>query len=77
MLAFSVMVPVNWTNGTLEHSGLTYSDIDKLSISNVPTGSPRYETFTNLCDNSLPPMFSVGKRTVVIKSNTSIYSELN
>ncbi|RVW97508.1 Calcium permeable stress-gated cation channel 1 [Vitis vinifera] len=44
LLAFSIMVPVNWSNGTLEHSGLTYSNIDKLSISNVPTGSPRFWT---------------------------------
>ncbi|KAL8142733.1 hypothetical protein V2J09_015765 [Rumex salicifolius] len=51
-LAFVVMVPVNWTNDTLEHwangksehSNLTYSNIDKLSISNVPTGSPRFWT---------------------------------
>ncbi|KAG6657751.1 hypothetical protein CIPAW_04G112900 [Carya illinoinensis] len=38
------MVPVNWTNGTLEHSNLTYSDIDKLSISNIPIGSDRFWT---------------------------------
>ncbi|XP_059449325.1 CSC1-like protein At3g21620 isoform X2 [Corylus avellana] len=38
------MVPVNWTNGTLEHSTLEYSDIDKLSISNIPIGSNRFWT---------------------------------
>ncbi|KAI4308352.1 hypothetical protein L6164_031435 [Bauhinia variegata] len=43
-LAFSVMVPVNWTNSTLERSKLTYSDIDKLSISNIPLGSNRFWT---------------------------------
>ena len=43
MAAFSIMVPVNWTNHTLEQSDLTYSDIDKLSISNIPVGSDRYE----------------------------------
>ncbi|KAK7385845.1 hypothetical protein VNO78_31760 [Psophocarpus tetragonolobus] len=43
-LAFSVMVPVNWTNSTLERSNLTYSQIDKLSISNIPTGSNRFWT---------------------------------
>ncbi|KAG6717644.1 hypothetical protein I3842_04G111400 [Carya illinoinensis] len=43
-LAFAIMVPVNWTNGTLEHSNLTYSDIDKLSISNIPIGSDRFWT---------------------------------
>ncbi|KAE8711365.1 CSC1-like protein [Hibiscus syriacus] len=44
ILAFTVMIPVNWTNNTLEHSGLTYSDIDKLSISNIPIGSNRFWT---------------------------------
>eukprot|EP00262_Sarcandra_glabra_P021318 TRINITY_DN8953_c0_g1_i1.p1 TRINITY_DN8953_c0_g1~~TRINITY_DN8953_c0_g1_i1.p1 ORF type:complete len:769 (+),score=132.72 TRINITY_DN8953_c0_g1_i1:226-2532(+) len=43
-LAFAILVPVNWTNGTLENSGVTFSDIDKLSISNVPTGSKRFLT---------------------------------
>ncbi|KAF5481028.1 hypothetical protein F2P56_001721 [Juglans regia] len=43
-LAFAIMVPVNWTNVTLEHSNLTYSDIDKLSISNIPIGSHRFWT---------------------------------
>lgn len=46
VLAFSVMVPVNWTNSTLERSNLTYSQIDKLSISNIPTGSNRYANFS-------------------------------
>lgn len=42
VLAFLVLVPVNWTGETLERSkGLTFSDIDKLSISNVPDGSKR------------------------------------
>ncbi|KAK6919326.1 CSC1/OSCA1-like, N-terminal transmembrane domain [Dillenia turbinata] len=40
IIAFSVMVPVNWTNGTLKHSNLTYTDIDLLSISNIPPASP-------------------------------------
>ncbi|KAL4363926.1 hypothetical protein GQ457_04G024490 [Hibiscus cannabinus] len=44
ILAFTVMIPVNWTNNTLEHSGLTYSDVDKLSISNIPIGSNRFWT---------------------------------
>ena len=38
-------MPVNWTNNTLANAGasekLQYSNIDKLSISNVPYGSPR------------------------------------
>ncbi|EPS74192.1 hypothetical protein M569_00556, partial [Genlisea aurea] len=43
VLAFSVLVPVNWTGGTLVNvKDLTFSDIDKLSISNVPSGSLRF-----------------------------------
>ncbi|ONK62771.1 uncharacterized protein A4U43_C07F7970 [Asparagus officinalis] len=43
VLAFVVLVPVNWTDGTLEHSNdLTFSDIDKLSISNIASGSKRF-----------------------------------
>ncbi|KAM0954214.1 putative calcium-dependent channel, 7TM region phosphate [Dioscorea sansibarensis] len=42
-LAFAVLVPVNWTGGSLEQiKKLTFSDIDKLSISNVPAGSERF-----------------------------------
>ncbi|KAJ0979636.1 hypothetical protein J5N97_015110 [Dioscorea zingiberensis] len=42
-LAFAILVPVNWTGGTLERfKNLTFSDIDKLSISNVPPGSERF-----------------------------------
>ncbi|XP_057966644.1 CSC1-like protein At4g02900 isoform X2 [Malania oleifera] len=41
--AFAVLVPVNMTGNTLEHiKDLTFSDIDKLSISNVPYGSDRF-----------------------------------
>ncbi|KAJ0113337.1 hypothetical protein Patl1_01967 [Pistacia atlantica] len=43
-LAFAVMVPVNWTNKTLKRSNLIYSNIDMLSISNIPTGSRRFWT---------------------------------
>ncbi|KAK6164687.1 hypothetical protein DH2020_001551 [Rehmannia glutinosa] len=43
LLAFTVLVPVNWTGGTLASvKDLTFSDIDKLSISNVPPGSIRF-----------------------------------
>ncbi|URD95210.1 hypothetical protein MUK42_36138 [Musa troglodytarum] len=42
ILAFSVLVPVNWTNSTLKNSNKVYTDIDDLSISNVPTGSQRF-----------------------------------
>ncbi|KAI4343218.1 hypothetical protein MLD38_027747 [Melastoma candidum] len=44
-LAWAILVPVNWTNNTIELAKLkdvTASDIDKLSISNVPLGSPRF-----------------------------------
>ncbi|XP_078445970.1 hyperosmolality-gated Ca2+ permeable channel 1.2-like [Wolffia australiana] len=40
-LGFAVLVPVNWTNDTLENSKLEFSDIDKLSISNIPEKSPK------------------------------------
>lgn len=45
-LAWAILVPVNWTNAsnTLAQSKATYSDIDKLSISNTPLGSERCET---------------------------------
>ncbi|XP_030968293.1 calcium permeable stress-gated cation channel 1 [Quercus lobata] len=46
LLAWSILVPVNWTNSTLEDatkvSNVTASNIDKLSISNIPTGSQRF-----------------------------------
>ncbi|KAJ4842760.1 Calcium permeable stress-gated cation channel 1 [Turnera subulata] len=46
MLAWAVLVPVNWTNKTLELDKLvanvTASDIDKLSISNIPLKSHRF-----------------------------------
>jgi hypothetical protein len=43
LLAFGVLVPVNWTGETLENiDDLTFSNVDKLSISNVPPGSPSF-----------------------------------
>ncbi|VAH76778.1 unnamed protein product [Triticum turgidum subsp. durum] len=42
ILAFLVLVPVNWTNDTLEGLKVEHSDIDKLSISNIPFGSKRF-----------------------------------
>ncbi|KAL3517546.1 hypothetical protein ACH5RR_020135 [Cinchona calisaya] len=43
ILAFAVLLPVNWTGKSLEQDkDLTFSNIDKLSISNVPSGSERY-----------------------------------
>lgn len=44
LITFTVLVPVNWTNNSLEHSNLKYSDLDKLSISNIPVGSKRLWT---------------------------------
>jgi hypothetical protein len=42
VLAFVVLVPVNWTSGTLENEKtLNYDEIDKLSISNLGKGSKR------------------------------------
>ncbi|KAF8392481.1 hypothetical protein HHK36_022823 [Tetracentron sinense] len=43
VLAFAVLVPVNWTGKALENiNDLTFSGIDKLSISNIPSGSERF-----------------------------------
>jgi lysine-specific demethylase 3 len=46
LLAWAILVPVNWTNNTLTVSqaadNLQYSDIDRLSISNIPSGSLRF-----------------------------------
>ncbi|KAG8068901.1 hypothetical protein GUJ93_ZPchr0005g15291 [Zizania palustris] len=43
VLAFIVLVPVNWTSGTLENEkSLSYDQIDKLSISNLGKGSKRF-----------------------------------
>ncbi|XAR65685.1 hypothetical protein NMG60_11009874 [Bertholletia excelsa] len=46
LLAWSILVPVNWTNSTLQLSEdlkkVHYSDIDKLSISNIPLKSQRF-----------------------------------
>ncbi|KAF4372586.1 hypothetical protein F8388_027259 [Cannabis sativa] len=47
-LAWTILVPVNWTNDALQILDLTKnatsSDIDKLSISNIETGSKRLWT---------------------------------
>ncbi|XP_074579317.1 calcium permeable stress-gated cation channel 1-like isoform X1 [Curcuma longa] len=45
ILAFGVLVPVNWTSNELKDSkSLEYSDIDKLSVSNISSGSQRFWT---------------------------------
>ncbi|ONH93659.1 hypothetical protein PRUPE_8G244700 [Prunus persica] len=42
-LALIVLVPVNYTGNTLGKTReVTFSDIDKLSISNIPSGSPKF-----------------------------------
>lgn len=44
LVALLVLIPVNMTGGRLENTkGLKFSDIDKLSISNIPRGSQRLE----------------------------------
>ncbi|PKU69799.1 calcium permeable stress-gated cation channel 1 [Dendrobium catenatum] len=43
-LGFAILVPVNYTNNTLESMKVEYSDVDKLSISNIPKGSDRFWT---------------------------------
>ncbi|KAG9447631.1 hypothetical protein H6P81_013759 [Aristolochia fimbriata] len=44
LLAFAVLVPVNWTDNTLSKSNIVVSDIDKLTISNIQNKSPRFWT---------------------------------
>ncbi|WCJ20277.1 ERD (early-responsive to dehydration stress) family protein [Euphorbia peplus] len=44
ILAWAILVPVNWTNTSLSLVNVTSSNIDKLSISNIPLGSERYWT---------------------------------
>ncbi|KAJ6811092.1 calcium permeable stress-gated cation channel 1-like [Iris pallida] len=44
LVAFAVLVPVNWTNDFLDKSTTVHSNIDKLSISNIPKGSERFWT---------------------------------
>ncbi|KAL6906102.1 hypothetical protein ACP4OV_003703 [Aristida adscensionis] len=49
VLAFAILVPVNWTSGTLENEkGLSYDQIDKLSISNLGKGSKRFWVVTTM-----------------------------
>lgn len=60
LLAFGVLVPVNYTGENFEEMrvnrrDLTYNDIDKLSISNVAPGSRRFFFYfilhTSICDS--------------------------
>ncbi|KAF5728567.1 hypothetical protein HS088_TW21G00715 [Tripterygium wilfordii] len=48
LLAWTVLVPVHWTNDTLDQAAkfdnVASSDIDKLSISNIPLKSERFWT---------------------------------
>ncbi|KAK9051799.1 hypothetical protein SSX86_028427 [Deinandra increscens subsp. villosa] len=41
-LTWAILVPINWTNDWLKDSDANYSNIDKLSISNIPQGSHRF-----------------------------------
>ncbi|KAK4755079.1 hypothetical protein SAY87_008836 [Trapa incisa] len=45
-LAWTILIPINWTNDTLSTvariKNITASDIDNLSISNIPQGSQRF-----------------------------------
>jgi hypothetical protein len=48
LLAWSILVPVNWTSHGLQLAKLrnvTSSDIDKLSISNIENGSDRFANY--------------------------------
>lgn len=50
VLAFIVLVPINWASGTLEkEKSLSYDQIDKLSISNLGKGSKRYNSLCFMC----------------------------
>ncbi|KAF2301780.1 hypothetical protein GH714_003576 [Hevea brasiliensis] len=56
LLAFAVLVPVNWTGGTLEQiKDLTFSNIDKLSISNIPPGSKSKLFSLQVLVRNVPP----------------------
>ncbi|XP_074307471.1 protein OSCA1-like [Silene latifolia] len=41
-LSLAILAPVNYTNDTLEKLKVTFTGIDKLSISNIPLGSSRF-----------------------------------
>ncbi|TXG62795.1 hypothetical protein EZV62_009789 [Acer yangbiense] len=50
LLAFCILVPVNWTGQALHHVHDTFhSDIDKLSISNIPYGSNKLHAHIAMC----------------------------
>lgn len=57
LLAWAVLVPVNWTNNTLVKAKATdnvdFSNIDKLSISNIPHGSQRLGAFFSVVFQNL------------------------
>lgn len=59
-------MPVNWTNITLQSSKVQHSDIDKLSISNIPVGSKRLVPdnfsvlkYSNIPDRLLQTQFKI------------------
>ncbi|KAF7150571.1 hypothetical protein RHSIM_Rhsim02G0105600 [Rhododendron simsii] len=42
LLAWIILVPVNWTNNMLDGDNVVFSSIDKLSVSNIPLKSHRF-----------------------------------
>ncbi|KAE9452718.1 hypothetical protein C3L33_15368, partial [Rhododendron williamsianum] len=42
LLAWTILVPVNWTNNMLDGDNVVFSSIDKLSVSNIPQSSHRF-----------------------------------
>ncbi|XP_058193772.1 calcium permeable stress-gated cation channel 1-like [Rhododendron vialii] len=42
LLAWVILVPVNWTNNMLDGDNVIFSSIDKLSVSNIPLKSHRF-----------------------------------
>ncbi|KAG5561320.1 hypothetical protein RHGRI_004372 [Rhododendron griersonianum] len=42
LLAWAILVPVNWTNNMLDGDNVIFSSIDKLSVSNIPQRSHRF-----------------------------------
>ncbi|CAN6481945.1 unnamed protein product [Victoria cruziana] len=50
VLTILVLVPINWTSGTLDDTkNFTYSNIDKLSLANVSPGSKRFWVHLVVC----------------------------
>ncbi|KAL8151615.1 hypothetical protein V2J09_021423, partial [Rumex salicifolius] len=66
VLAFSILVPVNWTGKLLGNTpDLNYSNIDRLSISNIHPGSNRLAKF--ILPDYLRTFWHVKKRLILSK----------